>query len=297
MNNLQGFFLILLSAASFGAMALCAKIANADGVDTASLLALRFTIAAFVLGISVQVRKSSWPAGQVLRACLLMGAVYATMSWSYFSALDYASSSTVALVFYIYPILATGIAVCLGLDHFGRAEFIAVTGSTVGLLVMIGASLESTQAGFCLALLSAMCYAGYIILGCRINDAANPIATACLIVGSAGVIFLLISTISGFHFPHSARGWTAVLFMASFGTAIAMAAFVAGLGRVGPTLAAVLSTFEPLVTIVLGICFLKESLQSGSFAGGMLILCAAIGLTLVRMKRTARLKTRSFDSQ
>ena len=75
------------------------------------------------------------------------------------------------------------------------------------------------------------------------------------------------------------------MFLAFFSTAMAIAAFVAGLSRVGPTLAAILSTLEPVVTIGLGLLFLKESLNSSALLGGVLILGAALGLTLARMRR------------
>jgi drug/metabolite transporter (DMT)-like permease len=79
-----------------------------------------------------------------------------------------------------------------------------------------------------------------------------------------------------------------VVILALFSTALAIAAFVAGLARVGPTLAAILSTLEPVITIGLGVAFLHETLQGNTVLGGMLILGAALGLTLARMRRAGQ---------
>jgi len=287
MNSLLGSILILLSAAGFGAMALCARIAYADGVDTATLLTLRFVMATSVLWILAKTRKSIWPTGPACKIYLLMGAVYTAMAWTYFSALHHASSSTVALVLYIYPILVAAGAALLGMDRFGRPELLAVLASSLGLMLMLGTSLHSSLTGFVLAATSALCYAGYILLGSKIRGTGSPLAASCLVLASAGVIFSFISVLHGVRLPHTPTAWLAIGFLAIFGTAMSIAAFVAGLDRVGPTLAAILSTLEPVVTIGLGIAFLDESLQMNSLAGGTLIIGAAIGLTLARMRRTS----------
>ncbi|MEA2666858.1 MAG: hypothetical protein QOI11_3802, partial [Candidatus Eremiobacteraeota bacterium] len=70
------------------------------------------------------------------------------------------------------------------------------------------------------------------------------------------------------------------------GGVLAIVTFIAGLRIVGPTLASVLSTLEPVVTIALGIAFLGEALHGSALAGALLILGAAIGLTLARAQRS-----------
>lgn len=53
-------------------------------------------------------------------------------------------------------------------------------------------------------------------------------------------------------------------------------AFLAGLARIGPTNAAMLSTLEPVVTILLASWWLSEALTSVALLGGGLILAAAL---------------------
>lgn len=284
MGNLIGAGLIALASLGFGAMALCANLAYREGVDTASLLMLRFVLAAAVLGVLARGRV--WPSRRQIMAYLLMGCVYALMAWSYFSALHHAASSTVALVLYTFPVIVAILAAVLGLDRFGLAEGIAVAGAVLGMVLMLGTALSGSQTGFLLAFISALCYSAYILIGSKVQSAASPIAASTLVLTSSGVIFLLLAGWQGMHLPVSATGWAAVVILALFSTALAIAAFVAGLGRVGPTLAAILSTLEPVITISLGIAFLHESLQRNTFFGGMLILGSAIGLTLARMRRS-----------
>ena len=54
------------------------------------------------------------------------------------------------------------------------------------------------------------------------------------------------------------------------------ALFFAGLRRVGPTNASILSTVEPLATVVLAFLVFGETLGALQLAGGTLVLAAAI---------------------
>jgi drug/metabolite transporter (DMT)-like permease len=63
-------------------------------------------------------------------------------------------------------------------------------------------------------------------------------------------------------------------------TVVAVSAFFAGLRRVGPSEAAILSTFEPPVTVALAFLVLGERLTPVQLAGGALVLAAVIVLQL-----------------
>jgi drug/metabolite transporter (DMT)-like permease len=62
-------------------------------------------------------------------------------------------------------------------------------------------------------------------------------------------------------------------------------AFLAGLERIGPTNAAMLSTLEPVVTVLLAVVLLGEVLQPVTLAGGGLILAAVLLLTRSELRR------------
>jgi drug/metabolite transporter (DMT)-like permease len=80
----------------------------------------------------------------------------------------------------------------------------------------------------------------------------------------------------GLNVPHTAAGWGGVFAIALVGTVVAIITFFAGLERVGPTNASVLSTFEPVTTVVLAAVFMGEAVSPLRIAGGALILMAVI---------------------
>lgn len=163
----MGALFVLISAIGFGSMALFANMAYADGVDTFSLLTLRFVIAASLLGALAVVRGARFPRGRALRSYAGMGVVYTAMAWGYFGALHHAPSATVALVLYVYPILVALAAFALRLDRFGWPEAGTLVLSSLGLYLVLGGSTQGSGTGLLLAFVAAVCYSGYILIGSR----------------------------------------------------------------------------------------------------------------------------------
>ena len=73
-------------------------------------------------------------------------------------------------------------------------------------------------------------------------------------------------------------------------TVIPVVAFLAGLERIGPISAAMLSTLEPVVTVLLAAWLFKDRLLSITLIGGGLILIAVLLLTRAELKKENREK-------
>jgi len=68
-------------------------------------------------------------------------------------------------------------------------------------------------------------------------------------------------------------------------TLLPVVAFLSGLKRIGPTNAAMLSTLEPVVTVLLANWWLHETLTTVTLLGGGLILTAVLLLTHGELRR------------
>src|ERR671934_131362 len=78
----------------------------------------------------------------------------------------------------------------------------------------------------------------------------------------------------------TAAGWGWLASLAVVSTVGAIALFFAGLRRAGPTTASILSTVEPLVTVLLALAVFGERLGAVQLAGGALVLAAVIVLRI-----------------
>jgi drug/metabolite transporter (DMT)-like permease len=97
-----------------------------------------------------------------------------------------------------------------------------------------------------------------------------------------GVLML----VTGPHLPASGRGWAAISGLVVITTVLPVIAFLAGLKRIGPTTAAMLSTLEPVVTVLLASWWLHETLNLVTLLGGGLILLAVLLLMHGELRRS-----------
>jgi drug/metabolite transporter (DMT)-like permease len=75
-------------------------------------------------------------------------------------------------------------------------------------------------------------------------------------------------------------GWAWVACLAVVSTVAALSLFFAGLRRVGPTTAAILSTVEPVVTVLLAFVVFGETLGPVQLLGAALVLVAAQAVSM-----------------
>lgn len=274
-----GPLLCLLSAAGFGCMAIFGKLAYDEGVGVGELLLMRFAIAAALLLALAAARGALRRLSQrTVVAALAMGAVgYAAQSGLYFSALERMDASLLALVLYVYPALVLVGAVALGRERVTArrvaALLVAFTGTA---LVLAGAAAGALDAlGTVLGFGAALTYTVYILTGDRVLGGAPPLALTALVCAGATASFLVASLVGGGpELGLTAAGWGWIGAIALVSTVAAILLFFAGLARVGPSAASILSTLEPVVTVALAAAAFGESLAPLQLAGGALVLAA-----------------------
>jgi drug/metabolite transporter (DMT)-like permease len=82
-------------------------------------------------------------------------------------------------------------------------------------------------------------------------------------------------------------GWLWIGCITVVSTVLAMLAFFAGLRRTGPSAAAIMSTFEPVVTTALAALTLNEFLTPVQLAGALVVLSSAALVQLRPRRRQA----------
>jgi drug/metabolite transporter (DMT)-like permease len=272
-----GTLYILASGACFGSMAIFARMAYASGVDTPTLLFIRFSLAALLMWANLFFRGQKLPRGRVLAVLVAMGAIgYAGQAFAYFTALTLASAGLVALLLYLYPALVTILSRVVFRHPVTHWQVVGVAGALLGSALTIGKAGDGKPLGVFFGLLAAFIYSLYILAGSRLPKEVTPTASTTVITSAAAFTCGLVVAARGWHPPGTGTGWFAVLAIAVVCTVLAILFFFEGLERVGPVRASVFSTVEPVFTIVLAACFLGESVGFLRLVGGTLILGAVV---------------------
>jgi drug/metabolite transporter (DMT)-like permease len=278
-----GAALCLLSAAGFGAMAIFGKLAYDAGVPTLTLLLVRFALAGAIFGLVLAARRPQRfpPLGtRALGIGLGLGGVgYATQAGLFFGALHHLDASLLALLLYTYPAWVTLAAFALGRERPTRRRLLALALSSAGLVVVLtGASGGSLDAvGAAMGVGAAIAYTAYILVADRASAGTPPLVLAALVCAGATFTFTVVGIASGsLDFGFDGEGWLWLGMIAVVSSALPMVTFFAGMARVGPSTASILSTFEPVVTVTLAYLAFSERLTFVQLGGATLVLVAAL---------------------
>lgn len=279
----EGLLLCLVSAVGFGAMAILAKQAYAAGLEVSTLLALRFALAAALLWLLVAVRGGGLgPSRALLTGALLGLAGYSLQAGLFFSALKRIDAGLASLLLYAYPAFVTVAAIALRREHADRRRMAALGVASVGVaLVLLGGGLGDggvDVAGALMALGAGVAYTVYILTSDTVLRRMAPLAFAAIVSTGACVTFTAASLALGELHPGAVSaeglGWIAALAVLS--TVVPIVCFFAGLARVGPSTASIISTVEPPVTVTLAWIVFAETLGALQLAGGALVLSAVV---------------------
>jgi len=282
-DKLLGVLLIAVSAAAFGAMAIFTHYAYASGANVVGLLMVRFILAAAALMVVMRVRRIGIPPWSRVAGLAAMGGIgYAGQAFTFFTALNYAPASLVALLLYLYPMFVTVLAAVFLRERLTAAAMIALVLCSVGAgLTVGGAGLSGgSLPGIALGVASAVIYSIYITVGARVTRGLDPLACTTVICTAAAVVYTGMALAGApAHVPGTAGGWAAALAIAGLSTVVAILAFFAGLQKLGAAQASMLSTLEPVVTVLLAALLLGESIAPMQMTGGVLILAGVLWLT------------------
>ena len=277
---------VVISAIAFGAIPVFARAAYNAGSDPISVLFFRFSIASIIMIPFIAVQKIPFPRGRFLLGLMLMGGIgYVGQSFCYFTALTMASAGLVAILLYLYPAIVVILSSLLFKERITGLKVSALILALTGTVLTIGLGGGGSLLGIALAMTAPFIYSAYILAGSKITKEVEILSSSTVVMISASFVFGTFIAVKGLNMPQTLVGWGGVLAIALISTVIAIIAFFAGLKRVGPTNASMLSTFEPVTTVVLAAIVFGEEIGLMRIMGGILILIAVILLAKSEFRR------------
>lgn len=280
----RGTSLVVVSALSFGVMAILAKGAGATEAGVATVLAGRFLLAAILFSVIAAVRGvrlTHVPRRPALAVLTLGGGLYALESTVYFSALTHIDASIASLLLCTYPALVLALAVALRRESADARRVGALVLAIGGALLVLagGAGGSMSTLGIVLTLVSTLLYAVYVTLADTVTTRLDPITFGALLCTGAAITITLGGAASGRLRPTALADTavvTDVVLMATISTVLAVAAFFAGMRRIGASGASIVAGIEPVFTVVLAAILLGETLTAVQLVGGAIVLSAVL---------------------
>src|SRR5512143_942990 len=108
-EELLGGVFVALASVQFGLVVVLGKVATNRGMPVASLLSIRFGIAAVILGLGlIAARKPLRAArGEGIKLLVLGSIGYGVEATLFFLAIARGTASAVTLLFFVYPVIVT----------------------------------------------------------------------------------------------------------------------------------------------------------------------------------------------
>jgi drug/metabolite transporter (DMT)-like permease len=283
-----GSLICLGSAVAFGAMGIFGKLAYEEGATVGTLLAVRFVLAAalfwaLVLATGAARHLRTLPRRDIGLALALGAVGYSAQAGAYFVALTRLDASLLSLLLYTFPAMVTVAAIALGREQASRRTAGALGLASAGLfLVLAGAGAGALDpVGTLLGVTAAVVYTTYILTSAGVAERVGPLLLSAFVCTGAATTLTIATAVAGDLHPGglTAAGLCWVAAIAVVSTVAAVSLFFAGLKRVGPTTASILSTAEPVTTVVLAFVAFGESLSPVQLGGGALVLGAVLVLS------------------
>ena len=290
-NVVWGYVAGIITGVTYGLNPLFAKPLLSMGVSVDTMLACRYLIAVFILGVWLVFRKESLKVNkaQMWRLCIL-GFLFAMSSMLLFLSYNYIPAGLATTIVFLYPVIVALIMVLLKVYPTWQV-WLSILMTFVGVVILSRPSGNMTLniTGLSLAAGSAIAYALYLIVvnrSRRLRTVTSLVLTFyALLIGS--VVFLIHSAISGGEFMAGLDGWYCwmnLIYLAVFPTLVSLLTLAMATRIIGPTRTSVLGVFEPVTAIAVGTIFFGESLTLNIIIGVIITLVAVTFMVMTGKK-------------
>lgn len=283
--GIKGELLVFLSAMGFATMGVLGKMAYSYGLNTTTLLFLRFFIAAIILFLVSHILKR--PLMLKIKDGLIafgFGFIgYNLVSFCYFYSLNFIPASLTAVIFFTYPIFVTLFSFVFFKEKLTPNKILSLVLGSVGILSIVSpGKAQIDYRGIIFSLLGGILYAFYV-LGLslprvkKIDSVKMSFYTNIFAALGMGIAAIVSNT---FIYPINIFALSYAALIGIFATSVAMLALFAGVKRIGAVKGSIIANMEIVIACILGAVFLNEKMGIYQLMGAVLIITSAIMVSL-----------------
>jgi drug/metabolite transporter (DMT)-like permease len=278
----RGFVLVLVASTCFGTLGVFSSLFYDDGGNPWTLLFLRFVVTGPVLAIVAVLLGDAWPGRRLALIGASLGVFQFGVGFGLLEGFERAPVALVSLLYFAYPLMVAVGATLIYREAVSarRGGILAV--ALTGVALIVGIPDSANWAGILLGLVAAFCVTGSVLSSQRLmtTDGVSPIVLSALMFTSPAILLLLLIPMRSPDFDVSVGAWGWALGAVFIAAVFPIACFYTGVKSVGASVAGLLSTAEPLVTVTLAYIVLGESLTAVQLVGGGLIVISVAALSL-----------------
>jgi drug/metabolite transporter (DMT)-like permease len=193
--------------------------------------------------------------------------------------------SIAILAYFVYPLLTGIVGGVTGIDRLSGPALLTAFAAFLGLALMLGSEFDHLSGlGIAWALAAAGFRTVSLLMTRAYLNGTDPRLTTWYSMLPSTLLFLIGSAVIGdWHMPGNPLGWIAFA-GTSAGSTLSTLLIYLSTNRIGPFRTAFIMNLEPLVTTILSILLLQESLTPLQSLGASVMLVSLCVFQFVRAR-------------
>ena len=289
-STLKGYLFVILSAVIYGCMPLMAKHIYADGANSLTLVFLRNLMALPGLALLTRAEGKSLkiPLHCLGKVTLISFFGCTITPILLFSSYNHMASGTATVFHFIYP----AVVVLCGILFCGKkatlTNLVSIVVCSAGIALFYDPLQPVSLQGSVLAIGSGLTFATYVLLlsNFKTQQVSGFQFSFYVAAASAAMTFLICLVSGQLAFPATLTGWGLCLLFAISVTMCAVYLFQQGTFLIGGDKTSILSTLEPITSILIGITVFQEAVSANTLIGSVLVICASVLIALADLRKS-----------
>ncbi|ABR53918.1 protein of unknown function DUF6 transmembrane [Methanococcus vannielii SB] len=277
MSKVKGIMYTLISSILFGIMPFLTKYAYLGGANAVTTLLLRFLIAAVAIYFILNIKNINLRIDRnIFLEILVYGAfLYALNTIWLYESYNYIPTGIATTLHFTYPVFVMLAMITVFKEKIGTNKVISMVFLFFGLYSLVGMNWTNLDfLGIIFSAGSGLIYAGYIVSAekCSFSKLDPYVTIFYLSLLSAIFLFIYGFSTNSLTFKMDTSSYLLIIIISLFCTVLALVTFLKGIKLIGPSNTAMLSTLEPIVSILIGIIVLHEVLSLEMAFGSIMII-------------------------
>lgn len=276
----KGLLATMISAVFFGFIPLFVKTICAGGGNSVSAAFYRFFLSVPVLyiylkaqGISMRITRTEFT-----KIALITIFGYGGTAVLLFSSYNFIPSGMSTTIHFMYPVFTILGCMIFFKEKVSPLKLLCVALCFGGILLFYNGESGGSVLGMALSFLSGVTYAFYTIYleKSGLQKMENLKLIFYMNTVAAAMILVMALLTAQFTLRLTPLAWGTAVFFATATSLIGVLGYQIGVKCIGPQNAAILSTFEPITSVIVGVLVYREAFSARTLLGCLCVLSAVV---------------------
>lgn len=276
----KGLLATMISAVFFGFIPLFVKTICAGGGNSVSAAFYRFFLSVPILyiylkaqGISMRITRTEFA-----KIALITIFGYGGTAVLLFSSYNFIPSGMSTTIHFMYPVFTILGCMIFFKEKVSPLKLLCVALCFGGILLFYNGESGGSILGMALSFLSGVTYAFYTIYleKSGLQKMENLKLIFYMNTVAAAMILVMALLTAQFTLRLTPLAWGTAVFFATATSLIGVLGYQIGVKCIGPQNAAILSTFEPITSVIVGVLVYREAFSARTLLGCLCVLSAVV---------------------